>query len=264
MFEKRGPCLTVLIYHHVGSRSPRAPHPSLTVSIDQFLRQMAWLNRRGYHTITPSQWLAYRDRSEPLPPKPVMITFDDAYADLEAAALPAMQRYGFTGVIFAITGRLGLPTAWDGLATMSCEQLLHCAARGMEIGAHTRNHPDLSALEAGQLASEIAGSRHDLEQAGLRPLCFAYPFGSYNEAARKSAESVFRLAFTEREGRNTRLTEPLQMRRTMVLPCDTPLDFALRVALGWSPLGRLGAWIPLRRYLRRVARWFGRTGSGPD
>jgi len=154
---------------------------------------MAWINRRGYHTITPSQWLAFRDRLAPLPAKPVMLTFDDAYADLETTALPVMERYGFTGVIFAITGRLGTTTPWDGLRIMSREQLLRCAARGMEIGAHTRTHPDLSTLEAGTLASEIAGSRQDLEQAGLLSVCFAYPFGSYNEAARRSAEGVFRL-----------------------------------------------------------------------
>jgi peptidoglycan/xylan/chitin deacetylase (PgdA/CDA1 family) len=256
--------MTVLTYHHVGSRPPHVPHPSLTVTTEQFARQMAWLRRRGYHTITSSQWIAHRERSAPLPSKPVMLTFDDAYADLETTALPAMKRYGFTGVIFAITGRVGLPTPWDGMPTMSREQLLRCAGGGMEIGSHTRTHLDLSTLEAGKLDGEIAGSRQDLEQAGLPPVSFSYPFGRHNEAARKSAASAFALVFTEREGRNTPLTEPFDMRRTMVLPCDTSLDFALRVMLGWSPLGRLGAWFPLREYLRRIARWLGKTGSRPE
>jgi peptidoglycan/xylan/chitin deacetylase (PgdA/CDA1 family) len=225
---------------------------------------MAWLHRRGYHTITPSQWLAYCDRSVPLPSKPVMLTFDDAYADLETEALPVMERYGFTGVIFAITGQLGLPTPWDGMPVMSRDQLLRCAGLGIEIGAHTRTHPDLSDLEAGKLDSEIAGSRQDLEQAGLRPISFAYPFGRYNEAARRSAGSAFRMAFTGREGRNTPLTEPLEMRRTMVLPCDTNLDFALRVALGWSPIGRLGAKFPVRKHLHRIARRLGWTRSSRE
>lgn len=252
LFVKRGPRLTVLTYHHIGSRPSGAPHPSLTVTTEQFARQMAWLDRRGYSTITSAQWLAWRTRSEPLPAKPILLTFDDAYAELETTALPVMARYGFTGVIFAITGRLGLPTPWDGMPTMSLEQLLQCIGRGIEIGCHTRTHPDLRALDAGELAREIAGSRDDLEHAGLQPVCFAYPFGHYNQAARKSAEGAFALAFTGREGRNTRSSEPLEMRRTMVLPCDTALDFALRVALGWSPLGRLGGWIPARRYLLRT------------
>lgn len=234
------------------------PHPSLTVSAEQFARQMAWLYRRGYQTVTGAEWL---ERRKPLPAKPVMLTFDDAYADLETTALPTMQRYGFTGVIFAITGRMGLPTPWDGLPTMSHAQLLQCAQKGMEIGAHTRTHPDLSVTEADKLKDEIAGSREDLEKAGLRALCFAYPFGRYNEAARKAAEGVFPLVFGGHEGRNTVLTDPLEMRRTMVLPCDTPLDFALRVALGWSPLGRIGATIPVRRYLRRIAE-LGRKAGG--
>ena len=256
--------MTVLTYHHVGSPQPNTPHPSLTVPTEQFARQMAWLHRRGYHTITPAQWVAHRDQSHPLPPKPVMITFDDAYAELETAALPAMKKHGFAGIIFAISGRLGMPTPWDGLPTMPPEQLLRCVASGMEIGAHTRNHPDLSLLEPSQLENEIAGSRKDLERSGLQAATFSYPFGRYNEAARKSAESTFSLAFTEHEGRNTRLTGRCEMRRTMVLPCDTPLDFALRVALGWSPLGRLGRWFPLRQSLRRISRWFGRAGSSPE
>lgn len=249
MSRPAGPRLTVLTYHHIGSRAASMPHPSLSVSAEQFARQMAWLHRRGYQTITGAEWL---DRSKPLPAKPVMLTFDDAYADLETTALPAMQSYGFTGIIFAITGRLGLPTPWDGMPTMSCEQLLRCAQKGMEIGSHTRTHPDLSATEPDKLKDEITGSREDLEKAGLRPLCFAYPFGRYNEAARKAAEGVFPLVFGGPEGKNTPLTDPLEMRRTMVLPWDTSLDFALRVALGWSPLGRIGARFPVRRYLRRI------------
>jgi peptidoglycan/xylan/chitin deacetylase (PgdA/CDA1 family) len=256
MINKAGPRLTVLTYHHVGSRTEHSAYPFLTVSAEQFARQMAWLHRRGYHTITPRQWLACRTRSEQLPDKPVMITFDDAYADLETAALPVMQSFGFTAVIFSITERMGLPTPWDGFLTMSCEQLQRCAARGMEIGAHTRTHPDLSTLPLGDLEFEIAGSRLDLERAGLPPVSFSYPFGRYNEAARQCAEGAFLLAFTEREGRNTFRTGPFEMRRTMVLPCDTALDFALRVGLGWSPLGRLGARIPVRSYLRRIARRF--------
>ena len=245
--------LTVLTYHHVGSRAAGVPHPSLTVTTEQFERQMAWLHARGYSTINCQEWLAWGTRAEPPPAKPILITFDDAYADLETTALPVMAKYGFRGVIFAITGRLGLPTPWDGMATMSLDQLLRCAERGMEIGCHTRTHPDLRMLDAGELDREIGGSRDDLQKAGLRPISLAYPFGHYNEAARKAAEAEFQLAFTGREGRNTRRSAPLEMRRTMVLPCDTALDFALRVALGWSPIGRVGGWIPARRNLLRDA-----------
>src|SRR4051812_16060118 len=127
MMHNGGPRLTVLTYHHVGSGTTHSACPSLTVSTEQFARQMAWLHRRGYRTITPMQWLAFGTRSEPLPPKPVMITFDDAYADLETTALPIMVSFGFTGVIFSITERMGLPTPWDGALTMSCDQLQRCA-----------------------------------------------------------------------------------------------------------------------------------------
>jgi peptidoglycan/xylan/chitin deacetylase (PgdA/CDA1 family) len=255
---KRGPGLTVLTYHHVGVRSASCPLQSLTVSADEFARQMEWLRKRGYQTVNSAQWLAWIASQEALPRKPVLLTFDDAYADLETTALPIMEKYGFTGIVFAITQHAGRPTPWDGMLTMSREQLLRCAARGFEIGAHTRTHPDLAALDGSRMQEEIAGSRRDLEESGLRPVSFAYPFGSYNQAARDTVEGAFALAFTGREGRNNGSTDPLQMRRTMVLPCDTPFDFAARVALGWSPLGRIGAWFPLRAIVRNCVSVFRR------
>jgi len=250
--------LTVLTYHHVGVRSAACPLQSLTIPERQFARQMEWLHRRGYTTITTAQWLAWTTASKPLPRKPILLTFDDAYADLETIALPVMEKYGFNGTIFAVTKRAGMPTPWDGMLTMSSEQLLRCAARGIEIGSHTRTHPDLSTLSPDQLSDEIGGSKQDLEEAGFRPVSFAYPFGRHNEAARKSVEGVFALAFNGHEGRNTRLTDPLQMRRTMVLPCDTSLDFALRAAIGWSPLGRIGSWFPVRAIIRDILRNLGK------
>jgi peptidoglycan/xylan/chitin deacetylase (PgdA/CDA1 family) len=238
--------LTVLTYHHVGTRARECPLPILTIPEEQFARQMAWLDRRGYATVNGAQLLEWKRGAKPLPGRPILLTFDDAYADLETAAIPAMEKYGFTGTIFAITQRAGMPTPWDGMATMSEEQLRRCAARGFEIGGHTRTHRDLSTLDGDGLREEIGGAKRDLEAAGFRPVSFAYPYGRYNNAARASVEGAFELAFTGDEGRNTRATDALRMRRTMVLPCDTALDFALRVELGWSPAGRVGAWLRRR------------------
>ena len=244
-------------------RSAACPLWSLTVSPEQFASQMEWLHRRGYQTVTSARWLAWTNSSQPLPRKPILLTFDDAYADLETTALPIMEKYGFTAIIFAITKLAASPTPWDGMMTMSDEQLHGCAARGFEIGGHTRTHPNLSNLDGDQLVEEIAGSKQDLVKSGFLALSFAYPFGSYNQAARNSLEGVFALAFTGREGRNNRFTDPLQMRRTMVLPCDTPVDFALRAALGWSPIGRIGKWFPLRCMIRNGLSALRKTSSPP-
>lgn len=52
------------------------------------------------------------------------------------------------------------------------------AASGMEIGSHTRSHRVLHTLSPDQLATELAGSRADIEGAiGRPPRAISYPVG---------------------------------------------------------------------------------------
>jgi peptidoglycan/xylan/chitin deacetylase (PgdA/CDA1 family) len=79
--------------------------------------------------------------------------------------------------------------AWAGLepASSPAEEVrcmtvaeLHELLSGglVEVGAHTRTHPMLSALAPAEQREEIAGSRSDLEAWLGRPVtAFAYPFG---------------------------------------------------------------------------------------
>jgi peptidoglycan/xylan/chitin deacetylase (PgdA/CDA1 family) len=180
-----------------------------------------------------------------------MLTFDDAYADLAKHALPVLDHFGFPAVVFVITGQAGCVTSWDGLPMMTIEELQHWAARGIEIGAHTRTHPDLTALPDEAATAEIEGSREDLKNAGLNPFSFAYPYGHFNQRIRNAISGVFKLAFTCEEGLNFRGSDPLLLRRTMVQPIDTLLDIEFRVRRGSSPLDWLRRHIRLRSRLRR-------------
>ena len=165
-----------------------------------------------------------------------MLTFDDAYADCAIYAFPELERFGFQSVVFVISGQVGGSTSWDGLPMMTMEQIRHWAARGVEIGAHTRTHPDLTAASDQAVADEVTGSKEDLIKAGLRPLSFAYPYGWHDERVQKSVQGVFPLAFTCEEGINDLRTDPLLLKRTMVQPGDTLLDIEFRAAFGKNPL----------------------------
>jgi peptidoglycan/xylan/chitin deacetylase (PgdA/CDA1 family) len=58
------------------------------------------------------------------------------------------------------------------------------ATDGMEVGAHTINHPSLPALEAEALYYEVFTSRFQCEEIiGRRVTGFAYPFGDVNPAS---------------------------------------------------------------------------------
>jgi len=254
--------LPVLLYHHVGPSLLDAWHASLSISPEMFRRQMRWLNRNGYTGLRVADLLAWRQQGIPLPAKPVLLTFDDGYADFPDHALPVLRRYGFGGVVFIITGWIAKANLWDGSPLMSASQIRECSAQGIEFGAHTRTHPDLTTLTGAELREEVAGSAEDLSAIlGTRVTSFAYPCGFWNEEVRASVRESFDLAFTCEEGRNEIDTDPYRMHRTMVQRGDFLLDLACRVRLGWSPLTALRSRLRVRSRFRKVANWLGGRGA---
>ncbi len=248
--------LPVLMYHHVGPVRPDTD-PGLTVSPARFEAQMRWLARRGYVGIRPSDWLAWRGSARALPEKPVLLTFDDAYADVAEYALPVLERHGFGAAVFVITGRVGGTISWARrrgvFRLMTADHLREWAGRGIEFGAHSRTHPDLSMLPPPELMEEVAGSKIDLEAILRSPVrWFAYPYGNYSAAVRDCVRSVYDLAFSTNEGLNNLGTDPHLLRRTSVLPGEFMVDFVCRLRWGFSPFERLRARVRLRTRLKNA------------
>jgi glycosyltransferase involved in cell wall biosynthesis/peptidoglycan/xylan/chitin deacetylase (PgdA/CDA1 family) len=247
--------LAILLYHHIGFPVEETEHLSLTVSPAKFLRHVRWLRWRGYTAITPAQWLSWRATGIGLPKKPVLFSFDDAYADLTKHAMPVLEQYGFQSAVFVISGQMGGKTSWDGLPIMTIEQIRHWAARGVEIGAHTRTHPDLTAIPDELVYEEVKGSKDDLLKAGIMPLSFAYPYGLFNDRIQAAVNGVFPLAFTCEEGLNDLRTDPLSLKRTMVQRGDTLVDIELRAAFGKSALNLIRSRLRLRSRLVMIFRY---------
>lgn len=254
--------LPVLLYHHVGPRRP-GTRPWLTVSAQQFERDICWLSRRGYRGIRLCDWLQWCRHGTRLPANPVLLTFDDGYADVADYALPVLRHHGFGALVFVVTGHVGGTNAWDearGSGThrlMDAEQLRYWASEGIDFGAHSRTHADLTAVREKSLLEEVAGSGEDLARIlACQPASFAYPYGVYDRAALDSARGAFATAFTTDEGLNSLRTDSHVLRRTMVLPGDSLLDLKLRLRWGWNPIQHLRARVRLRTRLKNVTRWF--------
>ena len=114
--------------------------------------------------------------STPLPPRPVILSFDDGWSSQYAYAFPILKKYGYPATFFVFTnaiGRKGFLT-WDNLREFT--------AAGMTIGDHTRFHPFLTKItDPAKLWDEIDGSKKVLEsRLGVPVNEFAYPFGLYN------------------------------------------------------------------------------------
>ena len=262
--------LPVLLYHHVGPRQPGTV-PDLTVSPEKFEQHVRWLAKRGYQGIRPADWHNWRRSGKGLPAKPVLITFDDAYADLAEYALPVLRRYGFGAAVYVVTGQLGGTNTWDearGRATlhlMTAEQIRTWASQGIEFGAHSRTHTDLTKLCPSEMSEEIVGSGKDLEAILGSPVTsFAYPYGFHNQAVDDCVRSAYELAFIaddHNEGMNHLQTDAHALLRTMVQPNDSLLALECRVRWGHSPfldlknrIDDLRARIAFRTRLRQAAR----------
>jgi peptidoglycan/xylan/chitin deacetylase (PgdA/CDA1 family)/glycosyltransferase involved in cell wall biosynthesis len=253
--------LTVLMYHHVGPLRPNIIS-SLTVSPEQFERQLRWLKKRGYVGIKPADWLGWVRKGTSLPKKPVLITFDDAYEDTANFALPLLRKYGFGGVVFVVTRRIGKTNTWDEergagtLKIMSAEKIRHWAQDGIEFGGHTLTHPDLTSLSHEECKKEIAVCKEDLSKLlGTEVVSFAYPFGEHDADARRIAREHYDIVFSTDEGINYLQTDLSRLRRTYIGPNHSIFEFALLVR--WGDLSKINKWRAKFQVRTRLKRVFG-------
>src|SRR4051794_14615381 len=167
----------VLGYHAVSPTWPAA----MAVTPQRLDAQLSALRGRRPATFTAA--VAGSDA--------VAITFDDGLRSVLEHAAPLLDRHGLGGTVFVATGYVGRPAVdwpvvdqWLGgeheaeLAPMGWDELRELAERGWEIGSHTRTHPHLPALGDEELATELRGSRAELEdRLGVRCTSLAYPYG---------------------------------------------------------------------------------------
>ncbi len=168
------------MYHYVESwpKNADAIRRGLTVKPDDFAAQMKYLHDHGYAALSLYDLIEALALGRELPAKAVVITFDDGYRALMDNALPTMQAYGFTGMVFVITEFMdkGLPQylTWDQAKT------LHAA--GWRIEPHTKTHDELAGRKRDFQVYQILGSMQTIEaNLGVRPRFLCYPAGKYDD-----------------------------------------------------------------------------------
>lgn len=237
--------VAVLMYHHVGPVREDACR-GLTVLPDAFNRHIATLSAMGYIAITPDDWAAWVRSGTDIPDRSVILTFDDAYADLVEHALPVLERRSYPATVFVSTGLVGKTIQYSPkapgatLPIMSAEDIRKWTSRGVLFGAHSRSHVDLTSLDSQTAASEIRDCKSDLESMTGRPVTsFAYPYGKRNDEVESFVRDTYSTAFGIDEGINDSSTPLSNLRRTMVQHGDTIVDVLLRARYGKSVLQRI-------------------------
>jgi glycosyltransferase involved in cell wall biosynthesis/peptidoglycan/xylan/chitin deacetylase (PgdA/CDA1 family) len=232
--------VVILMYHALAPQGERGSRYILPAR--RFTRQLRWLRFRGYTVLGLDEYVRHRLEHTLPPPRSVVITLDDAYADNAELAHPLLRRHGLTATIFAVSRRMGELNDWSlgaevqGRQLMTWEQAEELRRDGIELGAHTRTHASLPGLAPEKLADEIAGSRADLEER-LGPIRhFAYPYGRLDDASVRAVEEAgFASACGIEEGRNSPGTPALALRRIEIHGTDSLLRFTLTLALGKRP-----------------------------
>ncbi|MEV1050617.1 polysaccharide deacetylase family protein [Streptomyces sp. NPDC049887] len=182
----------ILMYHAIAHRPAPAVH-GLSVAPDAFAEQMELLGERGFTPVTTAGLGRAWRHGEPLPPRPVLITFDDGYEGVHRHALPVLDGLGFASTLFVSTGWLRGAHEEGGAPDTMLDwgQVRELAAAGTEIGGHSHTHPQLDQLDDRRLRFESLRCREVIAaEVGEAPVSFAYPYGYSSRRVRQAVRAA--------------------------------------------------------------------------
>lgn len=197
--------LPILMYHHVVSDDQTCN--DMTVTVSHLESDLKWLSDNGYHTVLPRELAA----GEPLPEKPVLITFDDGYRSNYYLAYPLLQKYQ-TKAVISIVVYMQDVCASTFLSWEMCKEMADSGL--VEIGSHTyrlhnfdgrgglftyggingiQRKPEESDEDFQTRVLDDLQKSHDMieENLGQDVTFFAYPFGVSEPDAKELIDSLF-------------------------------------------------------------------------
>ena len=221
------------MYHHIGELPPNADtiRLDLTISAENFGAQMAPLFQKGYETISIEDLVAAFEGTRQLPPKPIILTFDDGYKDNFEYAYPILRKYSLKGTFFIITSLVGTKgyLTWDDIVEM--------AKSGMYIGAHGSTHADLSVLSYDGVVKQVTEATQSLQaHINVIPLVYCYPAGKFNQTVINILrEQGYRAALSTRYGCVHNRENLFQLRRIRICGSDSLSTFSSKIECRGSP-----------------------------
>jgi peptidoglycan/xylan/chitin deacetylase (PgdA/CDA1 family) len=232
----------VLMYHRFGENK----YPSTNIRLDQFDAHLEKLANGDYTVLPLAKIIRDIQNGTELPDRTVAITIDDAYLSVFTEAWPRLKEKGLPFTIFVATDPVdnGHPNY------MSWDQLRQLQASGVAIGSQTKTHPHMHQISLAEIDAELfVSNQRFLNELGLRPTLFAYPYGEYNMAVIERVKAAGfsaafgqnsgiahgfdgffelpRFAFNERYGTMDRLTlaiDGLPLKVNQILPADVVID----------------------------------------
>lgn len=243
--------IPILTYHSLDpSRSVVSTSP-LT-----FGMQMERLHEAGYRTLSLRDAGRHIREGDPFPDKSFVITFDDGYESVFTHAFPVLRRHQYMCTMFLIGGYSGKLNDWPGqpstiprLPLLTWSQVKEMHGYGIELGAHTMTHPDLTRTSVEEAEEEIVHSKAVIEErTGAAVGAFAFPYGRRNARIDEIVRAHFELACSTRLGKANLQSSPYQLERVDMYYFNNPRAFGLFQ----TPL--FDGYLRARRVLRGVRR----------
>jgi len=223
--------IPILMYHSISQRA--APnYRRFAVPPALFAAHMAYLNRHHYTSITVTQFITMRMAgSFSLPERPVILTFDDGFADFFTGAFPVLQKHNFTATLYVTTAFINCTSRWlarereEARPMLTWDQLTEINAAGIECGGHSHCHRQLDTISRSAARNEIVQCKRILEdRLGQEAFSFAYPYGYHTAAIKQLVrEAGFTSACAVKYEMSSETSDPFALARLMVKP-STSVD----------------------------------------
>ena len=196
--------VAVLTYHSI-DRSGSV----LSVSPEEFRAHVEAIAKSRLSVIAPSRLAGPLTADPPVQDGSFAFTFDDGYATVAEHAAPVLESHGFPYALFLVSSRVGFLNDWPSQPSwvpraplLGWDAVASLASRGAEIGAHTRDHPDLTRLSETAARDQMESSADEIERRlGIAPRLFAYPGGRSTPEIRRAASELFGASFSTRHAR---------------------------------------------------------------
>jgi peptidoglycan/xylan/chitin deacetylase (PgdA/CDA1 family) len=272
---RRDEAFAIFNYHRITAPVAGVRRPTINVPPERFRAQIRGLQERGYVIRPLAEMLRIHRLGLPLPPRTVVLTFDDGFTTVYTEAWPILKELEAPATVFLSTAYLDsdcpfpfdawgdefrdrLPAeSWRPLRSQQCGEML--ASGLIALGAHTHTHQDFRGRPA-EFAEDMRTCTGLLQaRFGLEEVGFAFPFGAADEdlmdATRQSGVTC---ALMVRDGLIDPRSDPFGWPRFTPDEWDTA-DTLMAKREGWY--GRLLA--PYRAVRRLVVRQAGATGWVP-
>jgi len=218
------PTVPIIGYHFLSSseRVRAFDDDELPYVLDArvFGEHLAGLQSAGRSSISLGEYTAGQE----LPPRPIVLTFDDGHASFTEIALELLAEYGRTATLFVLTDLIGRPDY------LTRGQLQELSRQGIEIGSHGCSHRPLTAMPVAEMREELTRSKSILEDiTGSPVLTLALPHGFGSRAVEDAAKEVgYQAICTSRFGLNS-------------VPCTgfSLNRIGIKNSLSWEALGKL-------------------------